>query len=432
MTMHSIILKFFCVGKHGITKRTVLFATMAAMICTIFPACNNNERIIRTDKFDGYPVSLVYNNKEKVYKLKFDYSDDNRMSWKIQEQYVDSSLIINGGDMPLNILFENIANYGTITAKSGARFDGFIYNATLPALGTWDYPDGSYETLLAPENGTYCVYNKTFSENFESDYNTITLLIPANEYNFIDMNTGITYFEKSKIAAFGEGTVESGGTTIVKYDAKTDWKIDSTTYKPIISYENSGFEAFYTNNEQFSIDEINQIFNWMVAYYNYNVPLYTYYEHSYNSYRNYSILVDSDCFNIIMDIPWDIRMKLFAVANDIRKPLSNDIFDMYEDQAAFFNDKLEYLRAVEKYLRCDIQSSAENSFATVESREWIRCKLQKLIPESQYNSYYYDDIRRLVSYNIFIRYLSDICLNDLLVQTSRERDRLGDTTYVIE
>lgn len=246
------------------------------------------------------------------------------------------------------------------------------------------------------------------------------------------MNTGITYFEKSKIAAFGEGTVESGGTTIVKYGAKTDWKIDSTTYKPIISYENSGFEAFYTNNEQFSIDEINQIFNWMVAYYNYNVPLYTYYEHSYNSYRNYSILVDSDCFNIIMDIPWDIRMKLFAVANDIRKPLSNDIFDMYEDQAAFFNDKLEYLRAVEKYLRCDIQSSAENSFATVESREWIRCKLQKLIPESQYNSYYYDDIRRLVSYNIFIRYLSDICLNDLLVQTSRERDRLGDTTYVIE
>ena len=432
MTMHSIILKFFCVGKHGITKRTVLFATMAAMICTIFPACNNNERIIRTDKFDGYPVSLVYNNKEKVYKLKFDYSDDDRMSWKMQEQYVDSSLIINGGDMPLNILFENIANYGTITAKSGARFDGFIYNATLPALGTWDYPDGSYETLLAPENGTYCVYNKTFSENFESDYNTITLLIPANEYNFIDMNTGITYFEKSKIAAFGEGTVESGGTTIVKYDAKTDWKIDSTTYKPIISYENSGFEAFYTNNEQFSIDEINQIFNWMVAYYNYNVPLYTYYEHSYNSYRNYSILVDSDCFNIIMDIPWDIRMKLFAVANDIRKPLSNDIFDMYEDQAAFFNDKLEYLRAVEKYLRCDIQSSAENSFATVESREWIRCKLQKLIPESQYNSYYYDDIRRLVSYNIFIRYLSDICLNDLLVQTSRERDRLGDTTYVIE
>ena len=432
MTMYSIILKFFCVGKHGITKRTVLFATMAAMICTIFPACNNNERIIRTDKFDGYPVSLVYNNKEKVYKLKFDYSDDDRMSWKMQEQYVDSSLIINGGDMPLNILFENIANYGTITAKSGARFDGFIYNATLPALGTWDYPDGSYETLLAPENGTYCVYNKTFSENFESDYNTITLLIPANEYNFIDMNTGITYFEKSKIAAFGEGTVESGGTTIVKYDAKTDWKIDSTTYKPIISYENSGFEAFYTNNEQFSIDEINQIFNWMVAYYNYNVPLYTYYEHSYNSYRNYSILVDSDCFNIIMDIPWDIRMKLFAVANDIRKPLSNDIFDMYEDQAAFFNDKLEYLRAVEKYLRCDIQSSAENSFATVESREWIRCKLQKLIPESQYNSYYYDDIRRLVSYNIFIRYLSDICLNDLLVQTSRERDRLGDTTYVIE
>ena len=432
MTMYSIILKFFCVGKHGITKRTVLFATMAAMICTIFPACNNNERIIRTDKFDGYPVSLVYNNKEKVYKLKFDYSDDDRMSWKMQEQYVDSSLIINGGDMPLNILFENIANYGTITAKSGARFDGFIYNATLPALGTWDYPDGSYETLLAPENGTYCVYNKTFSENFESDYNTITLLIPANEYNFIDMNTGITYFEKSKIAAFGEGTVESGGTTIVKYDAKTDWKIDSTTYKPIISYENSGFEAFYTNNEQFSIDEINQIFNWMVAYYNYNVPLYTYYEHSYNSYRNYSILVDSDCFNIIMDIPWDIRMKLFAVANDIRKPLSNDIFDMYEDQAAFFNDKLEYLRAVEKYLRCDIQSSAENSFATVESREWIRCKLQKLIPESQYNSYYYDDIRRLVSYNMFIRYLSDICLNDLLVQTSRERDRLGDTTYVIE
>ena len=432
MTMYSIILKFFCVGKPGITKRTVVFATMAAMICTIFPACNNNERIIRTDKFDGYPVSLVYNNKEKVYKLKFDYSDDDRMSWKMQEQYVDSSLIINGGDMPLNILFENIANYGTITAKSGARFDGFIYNATLPALGTWDYPDGSYETLLAPENGTYCVYNKTFSENFESDYNTITLLIPANEYNFIDMNTGITYFEKSKIAAFGEGTVESGGTTIVKYDAKTDWKIDSTTYKPIISYENSGFEAFYTNNEQFSIDEINQIFNWMVAYYNYNVPLYTYYEHSYNSYRNYSILVDSDCFNIIMDIPWDIRMKLFAVANDIRKPLSNDIFDMYEDQAAFFNDKLEYLRAVEKYLRCDIQSSAENSFATVESREWIRCKLQKLIPESQYNSYYYDDIRRLVSYNIFIRYLSDICLNDLLVQTSRERDRLGDTTYVIE
>ena len=432
MTMYSIILKFFCVGKHGITKRTVLFATMAAMICTIFPACNNNERIIRTDKFDGYPVSLVYNNKEKVYKLKFDYSDDDRMSWKMQEQYVDSSLIINGGDMPLNILFENIANYGTITAKSGARFDGFIYNATLPALGTWDYPDGSYETLLAPENGTYCVYNKTFSENFESDYNTITLLIPANEYNFIDMNTGITYFEKSKIAAFGEGTVESGGTTIVKYDAKTDWKIDSTTYKPIITFANNGFEAFYTNNEQFSIDEINQIFNWMVAYYNYNVPLYTYYEHSYNSYRNYSILVDSDCFNIIMDIPWDIRMKLFAVANDIRKPLSNDIFDMYEDQAAFFNDKLEYLRAVEKYLRCDIQSSAENSFATVESREWIRCKLQKLIPESQYNSYYYDDIRRLVSYNIFIRYLSDICLNDLLVQTSRERDRLGDTTYVIE
>ena len=434
MTMYSIILKFFCVGKHGITKRTVLFATMAAMICTIFPACNNNERIIRTDKFDGYPVSLVYNNKEKVYKLKFDYSDDDRMSWKMQEQYVDSSLIINGGDMPLNILFENIANYGTITAKSGARFDGFIYNATLPALGTWDYPDGSYETLLAPENGTYCVYNKTFSENFESDYNTITLLIPANEYNFIDMNTGITYFEKSKIAAFGEGTVESGGTTIVKYDAKTDWKIDSTTYKPIISYENSGFEAFYTNNEQFSIDEINQIFNWMVAYYN-MADLSTPSGHSYNSHKNYynnnTILVDSDCFNILMDISWNIRWQLFAIANDIRKPLSNDIFDMYEDQA-WFKDKLAYLRAVEKYLRYDIQSSAGNSSGTVESSEWIRCKLQKLISESRYNSYYYDDIRRLVSYDMFIRYLSDICLNDLLVQISRERDRIGDSAYVIE
>lgn len=439
MTMHSIILKFFCVGKHGITKRTVLFATMAAMICTIFPACNNNERIIRTDKFDGYPVSLVYNNKEKVYKLKFDYSDNDRMSWKIQEQYVDSSLIINGGDMPLNILFENLANYGTITAKSGARFDGFIYNATLPICGTWNYPDGSYETLIAPtENGNiYCVYDKTFSEDFESDYNTIRLLIPANEYTGINMNTGITYFEKSKIAAFGQGTVESGGTTIVKYDAKTDWKIDSTTYKPIITFANNGFEAFYTNNEQFSIDEINQIFNWMVTYYNaaytHYVAPYTHSEqHSYNSYRNYSILVDSDCYNIIIDIPWDIRWKLFAIANDIRKPLSNDIFDMYEDQAVWFNDKLEYLRAVEEYLRYDIQSSAENPFATVESREWIRCKLQKLIPESQYNSYYYDDIRRLVSYNMFIRYLSDICLNDLLVQTSRERDRLGDSTYVIE
>ena len=430
MTMYSIILKFFCVGKHGITKRTVLFATMAAMICTIFPGCNNNERIIRTDKFDGYPVSLVYNNKEKVYKLKFDYSDNNRMSWKIQEQYVDSSLIINGGDMPLNILFENKYNYGTITAKTGARFDGFIYNATLPALGTWDYPDGSYETLIAPENGTYCVYNKTFSEDFESDYNTITLLIPANEYNFIDMNTGIIYFEKSKIAAFGKGGFD--GTTIAKYDAKTNWKIDSTTYKPIITLVDNGFETFYTDNEQFSIDEINQIFNWMVAYS--NAVLNTHYEHSYISYRNYSILVDSDCHNIIIDIPWDIRMKLFAIADDIRKPLSNDIFDMYEDQAGWFDDKLAYLRAVEKYLRYDIQSSAETvtPFATVESREWIRCKLQKLIPESQYNSYYYDDIRRLVSYNMFIRYLSDICLNDLLVQTSRERDRLGDSTYVIE
>lgn len=433
MTMYSIILKFFCVGKHGITKRTVLFATMAAMICTIFPGCNNNERIIRTDKFDGYPVSLVYNNKEKVYKLKFDYSDNNRMSWKIQEQYVDSSLIINGGDMPLNILFENIVNYGTITAKSGARFDGFIDNATLPVCGTWNYPDGSYETLITPTgNGNlYCVYDKAFSEDFESDYNTVTLLIPANEYTGINMNTGITYFEKSKIAAFGEGTVESGSTTIVKYDAKTDWKIDSTTYKPIITLVNNGFEAFYTNNEQFSIDEINQIFNWMVAYY--NAALYTHSEHFYISYRNYSILVDADCHNIIIDIPWDIRMKLFAIADDIRKPLSNDIFDMYEDQAGWFDDKLAYLRAVEKYLRYDIQSSAENpSFAIVESREWIRCKLQKLIPESQYNSYYYDDIRRLVSYNMFIRYLSDICLNDLLVQTSRERDRLGDSTYVIE
>ena len=176
----------------------------------------------------------------------------------------------------------------------------------------------------------------------------------------------------------------------------------------------------------------------MVTYYNaaytHYVAPYTHSEqHSYNSYRNYSILVDSDCYNIIIDIPWDIRWKLFAIANDIRKPLSNDIFDMYEDQAGWFDDKLAYLRAVEEYLRYDIQSSAENpSFAIVESREWIRCKLQKLIPESQYNSYYYDDIRRLVSYNMFIRYLSDICLNDLLVQTSRERDRLGDSTYVIK
>ena len=54
MTMHSIILKFFCVGKHGITKRTVLFATMAAMICTIFPACNNimKELFVRTNLTD--------------------------------------------------------------------------------------------------------------------------------------------------------------------------------------------------------------------------------------------------------------------------------------------------------------------------------------------------------------------------------------------
>ena len=431
MTMHSIILKFFCVGKHGITKRTVLFATMAAMICTIFPACNNNERIIRTDKFDGYPVSLVYNNKEKVYKLKFDYSENNRMSWKIQEQYVDSSLIINGGDMPLNILFENIANYGTITAKSGAQFDGIIYNATLPLAGIWNYPDGSYEivTEYLANGNNYFVYIKIFSEDFESDYNTITLLIPANEYTCIDMNTGIIYFEKSKIAAFGKGTGEFGSTTIAKYDAKPDWKIDSTTYKPIINTLNNGFEAFYTNNERFSIDEINQIFNWMVTYY--DAALYTHSGHSYISYRDYSILVDSDCYSIIIDIPWDIRMKLFAIANDIRKPLSNDIFDMYEDQAAWFDDKLAYLRAVEKYLRYDIQNSAEN-IAIVESREWIRCKLQKLIPESRYNSYYYDDIRRLVSYNMFIRYLSDICLNDLLVQTSRERDRLGDSTYVIK
>ena len=432
MTMHSIILKFFCVGKHGITKRTVLFATMAAVICTIFPACNNNERIIRTDKFDGYPVSLVYNNKDRIYKLKFDYSEDDRMPWKMLEQDVDSSLIINGGDMPLNILFENEYNFGTITAKTGARFDGLIYNATLPLDGIWNYPDDTYELvrMASLEDGNnYVFYHKTFNENFESDYNTVTLLIPSNEYTGIDMNTGITYFEKSKIAAFGKGTGESSSITIAKYDAKPDWKIDSTAYKSIFTIENYSEAFYYTNNEQFSIDEINQIFNWMVAYY--NILFFTPSEHSYTSYYNNN-LVDSDCYDIIIDIPWDIRMKLFAIADDIRKPLSNDIFDMYEDQAGWFNDKLAYLRAVEKYLRYDIQSSAENPFAIVESREWIRCKLQKLIPESQYNSYYYDDIRRLVSYNMFIRYLSDICLNDLLVQTSRERDRLGDSTYVIK
>lgn len=436
MTMYSIILKFFRVEKHSITKRTVLFATMVAMTCTIFPACNNNERIISTDKFNGYPVSLVYNNEDKVYKLKFDYSDDDRMLWKIQEQDVDTSLIINGGDMPLNILFENKSNYGTITAKSGAQFDGIIYNATLPLAGIWNYPDGSYEivTEYLANGNNYFVYIKIFSEDFESDYNTITLLIPANEYTCIDMNTGIIYFEKSKIAAFGKGTGEFGSTTIAKYDAKPDWKIDSTTYKPIINTLNNGFEAFYTNNERFSIDEINQIFNWMVAYYN-MADLSTPSGHSYNSHKNYynnnTILVDSDCFNILMDISWNIRWQLFAIANDIRKPLSNDIFDMYEDQA-WFKDKLAYLRAVEKYLRYDIQSSAGNSSGTVESSEWIRCKLQKLISESRYNSYYYDDIRRLVSYDMFIRYLSDICLNDLLVQISRERDRIGDSAYVIE
>lgn len=435
MTMRSIILKFFRVEKHDITKRTVLFATMVVMTCIIFSACNNNERIIRTGKFNGYPVSLVYNNEEK-YKLKFDYSADDRIPWKMQEQNVDSSLIINGGDMSLNILFENKYNYGAITAKSGARFDGIIYNATLPVDGTWNYPDGTYEIVTGylANGNNYFVYMKTFNEDFESDYNNVILLIPSSEYTCIDMNTGITYFEKSKIAAFGKGAGEFGSTTIAKYDAKPDWKIDSTTYKPIITTVNNGFEAFYTNNERFSIDEINQIFNWMVAYYNI-ADLFILSGHSYSSYKNYynnnTILVDSDCFNILTGISWNIKRQLFAIANDIRKPLSNDIFDMYEDQA-WFKDKLAYLRAVETYLRYDIQSSTGNSSATVESSEWIRCKLQKLIPESQYNFYYYDDIRRLVSYDMFIRYLSDICLNDLLVQISRERDRLGDSTYVIE
>ena len=78
-----------------------------------------------------------------------------------------------------------------------------------------------------------------------------------------------------------------------------------------------------------------------------------------------------------------------------------------------------------------MSSLQNNGLGTIECKEWIRCKLQILIPENQYNSYYYNSVRQLVSYNEFIRFLADICLNDLLVQVSRERDRMGDSSYMI-
>lgn len=417
-------------------KRNIVFIVVGIVIFILFLSCNNSEKVISSGEYNGYPASLVYDTEEKDYRLKVDCSGSDSLYDRI-ELYVDSSAISEAGNMNLNLLFEYGVNYGTVAAKNGAKFKGliYLYPRILPAMGIWSYPDSTHEYLYSLEDrGEYYCYIRTFDKNF-SEYNGVIVLIPSEMYSGIGMHSGIEYFEKSHIAAFEKKEKNSNYVDVVKYNALSDWRIDSTTYKPIISIFDNSFEAFWDTNEKLSISEINQIFNWMAAYYQL-LDLQTLSKHSYIEEFTYfsddiPALIDSDCSSIQVDIPWKIRRYLFKMARDLRKPLGNDIADMFENQV-WFKDKLSYYRAIEQYLRYDIRSSLQNNgLGTIECKEWIRYKLQILIPENQYNSYYYGSVRQLVSYDEFIRFLADICLNDLLVQVSRERDRIGDSSYMI-
>lgn len=413
-------------------KRNIVFLVVGIIIFMLFLSCNNSEKVISSGQYRGYPVSLVYNSEEKDYRLRIDCSDNDSSLYDRIELYVDSFAIAKVENMDLDFLLLN-QNVGTITAKNGAKFKGLIFAGTFPTTGMWSYPDSTHEYLVSPGNrGEYYCYVKTFDENF-SEYNNVSVLIPSDMYRGIGMHSGIEYFEKSHIAAFEKKEKDFEYVDVVKYNALSDWKIDSTTYKPIISIFDNSFEAFFGTNERLSIGEINEIFNWMTAYY-YLFDLHTLSKHSYTEELTYfsddiPVLVDSDCYDIQIDIPWKIRRHLFKMARDLRKPLGNDIADMFENQV-WFKDKLSYYRAIEQYLRNDIHSSIQG-LGTIECKEWIRCKLQILIPENQYSSYYYSTVRQLVSYDEFIRFLADICLNDLLVQVSRERDKMGDSNYMI-
>ena len=415
-------------------KRNIVFLVVGIIIFMLFLSCNNSEKVISSGQYRGYPVSLVYNSEEKDYRLRIDCSDNDSSLYDRIELYVDSFAIAKVENMDLDFLLLN-QNVGTITAKNGAKFKGLIFAGTFPTTGMWSYPDSTHEYLYSPEDrGEYYCYIRTFDKNF-SEYNGVIVLIPSEMYSGIGMHGGIEYFEKSHIAAFEKKEKNSNYVDVVKYNALSDWKIDSTTCKPIISIFDNSFEAFFNTNERLSIGEINEIFNWMAAYYQL-LDLHTLSKHSYIEEFTYfsddiPVLVDSDCYDIQIDIPWKIRRHLFKMARDLRKPLGNDIADMFENQV-WFKDKLSYYRSIEQYLRYDIRSSMPpNGYGTIECKEWIRCKLQILIPENQYNSYYYNSVRQLVSYNEFIRFLADICLNDLLVQVSRERDRMGDSSYMI-
>ncbi len=415
-----------------IMKRNIVFLVVGIIIFMLFLSCNNSEKVISSGQYRGYPVSLVYDSEEKDYRLRIDCSDNDSSLYDRIELYVDSFAIAKVENMDLDFLLLN-QNVGTITAKNGAKFKGLIFAGTFPTTGMWSYPDSTHEYLVSPGNrGEYYCYVKTFDENF-SEYNNVSVLIPSDMYRGIGMHSGIEYFEKSHIAAFEKKEKDFEYVDVVKYNALSDWKIDSTTYKPIISIFDNSFEAFFGTNERLSIGEINEIFNWMTAYY-YLFDLHTLSKHSYTEELTYfsddiPVLVDSDCYDIQIDIPWKIRRHLFKMARDLRKPLGNDIADMFENQV-WFKDKLSYYRAIEQYLRNDIHSSIQG-LGTIECKEWIRCKLQILIPENQYSSYYYSTVRQLVSYDEFIRFLADICLNDLLVQVSRERDKMGDSNYMI-
>ena len=47
---------------------------------------------------------MIYNDEEQSYKLKIDYSKDDKSLWKTMELYVDSTLISKDEDKDLNIL----------------------------------------------------------------------------------------------------------------------------------------------------------------------------------------------------------------------------------------------------------------------------------------------------------------------------------------
>lgn len=408
-------------------KSYITFIAACLTVLTPLGSCDKKENVLYTGEVSGRPASLIYNDEEQSYKLKIDYSKDDKSLWKTMELYVDSTLISKDEDKDLNILFENRFNPGKITAKNKAEFTGTIYDCALPSFGIWNYPDSTYEALYSPEEGDYFVYEKTFNEDFPGNYNLVRILMPSDRYAGINMNYGVTYFENAEIAAFiRQG--EHASIDVIKYKAMPDWQIDSTAYEPIIYIEN-GLEMLSGNNWELTIAEINENINWMVAFYNL-LDIYPSYNHSYREYTSSfpPRVVDSDCNSIMLEIPWSIEEDLFTIARSIRKQLGNEISDRFKNQV-WFKNRLSYLRAVEQYLRYDIQLDMRYS----KCKAWEQMKLRMLIPEKIYNSsYLYAEIRRIVNYDNFVLFLANVCLNDLLVQVSQERDRLGDSSYVIK